>query len=609
MSDGVWRRAIKGVSLALVVLSLFWIAVLLAIGGFEIEVFGRRLTTHEPLRPLLIASFALSVLILAGGIRIRMTPLVVGLAAIVALTGLMFGTTAASGADAYGYVSQADLWTAGTLRVSQPWVADLPWPDRDWTFAPLGYRPAAHGSVGDIVPTYSPGLPMLMAAVKKIAGHCAMFLIVPLSGAVLVLATYGIGRRLGAPAAGAVGALMVATSPPVLLLLMSPMTDVPVAAAWAAAFYFLLGTSRASVIAAGISAAVAVLIRPNLVMLAAPMALWYLTRGSGDTRPFRRLADAALFSLALMPGIVLTAIINNALYGSPLRSGYGGLGGMFSRDHVLPNLANYAAWFVEAQTVALAAGFVALVVPSRQIWPRVADRRVFFVIGAVVALLWVQYLAYLVFDVWWYLRFLLASWPFIAVGFGATAIALARRHRGFAIAVTVLIAVVVVRNLSYSWDKSVFHSWQGERRYVSIGKIVRTRTPDNSVILSMQHSGSLRYYGGRVTMRYDSLERNWLDRAIALFEARGAPPFLLLEEWEVPDFKRRFGNQAVVERLSLPPVFTYRGPAEIHLWDLRSTRPPEARTEMIAETYRQLSCVPPAPWRPIVWSAPRSSTH
>ena len=96
-------------------------------------------------------------------------------------------------------MSQADLWVERDLRIEQPWVADLPWPNANWTAAPLGYRPVEYEESLAIVPTYSPGLPLLMAGAKSVFGHGALFWIVPLSGAVLVLATYGIGRRLGAP--------------------------------------------------------------------------------------------------------------------------------------------------------------------------------------------------------------------------------------------------------------------------------------------------------------------------------------------------------------------------------------------------------------------------
>ena len=88
------------------------------------------------------------------------------LAIITLILGIRFGTFVASGADSYGYVSQADLWLRHSLVVDQPLGRDAPWPDATWTLAPLGYRPGDQR--GTMVPTYSPGLPMLMAVFKAI---------------------------------------------------------------------------------------------------------------------------------------------------------------------------------------------------------------------------------------------------------------------------------------------------------------------------------------------------------------------------------------------------------------------------------------------------------
>jgi hypothetical protein len=83
------------------------------------------------------------------------------------------------------------------------------------------------------VPTYPPGLPLLMALEKTVAGACAVFWISPVAGRLLVLATYGVGRRVGTPVVGVVAAWLTATSPTVLFAIMQPMSDIPVAAAWA----------------------------------------------------------------------------------------------------------------------------------------------------------------------------------------------------------------------------------------------------------------------------------------------------------------------------------------------------------------------------------------
>ena len=161
------------------------------------------------------------------------------LAAIVISAGLAWNTRVAAGADAYGYVSQADLWLRGNLHIDQSFGASVPWPLARWTFTPLGYRPEPVGY--RIVPQYAAGLPLLMAAFKLIAGQCAIFWVVPICGGILVFATYAMGLQIGRPVVGLAAAWLVAASPTQLFMLMAPMSDVPAAAAWAVAAACVLG--------------------------------------------------------------------------------------------------------------------------------------------------------------------------------------------------------------------------------------------------------------------------------------------------------------------------------------------------------------------------------
>jgi len=187
---------------------------------------------------------AIGVLRLVYSLSTRITvPQVAGLLTIgmFVLTASM-GTRALSGADSYGYVSQADLWLRGDLKIPQPFTVEAPWPNADRAFAPLGYQPSPQDN-RVIVPTYAPGLPLLLALAKRVGGQTAMHFVVPFSTAVLVLATFGLDRRLGSDTAGLIGAYLLAASPVLVTYALVAMTDMPVAAAWAVAFYAALGRS------------------------------------------------------------------------------------------------------------------------------------------------------------------------------------------------------------------------------------------------------------------------------------------------------------------------------------------------------------------------------
>ena len=425
-----------------------------------------------------------------------------------------------------------------------------------------------------------------MAAAKLVGGQPALYAVVPIAGGLLVLATFGIGRRLASPGAGLIGAILVATSPAFLFMLVWPMTDVPVAAAWAIAFYFLLGSSRASIVGAGLAASIAILIRPNLVFLGAsdgrvvpgaPRAPpWALSPGPRASQ--RRSSTPRSSRWPSSPGIVATALINNYLYGSPMKSGYVGVEGMFSTVARAGRTSSCtSAGSPSRRPCSRFSARWRSCVPARRLWPAAPDRRVFAVIGLFVALLWAHYFAYLVFENWWYLRFLLASWPFIMVGCGALVMAVVRMRQPVASARRGARrrAARVASTCAPAIDRSAFELWQGERRYVSIGKLVGMLTEPNSVIFSMQHSGSLRYYAGRMSLRFDNLDRDWLDRAVSWLEAHGVQSYLLVEEWEEPEFKKQFAGSARLEHLDMPPIFTYDGPAKIKLFDLTRLRPRE----------------------------------
>ncbi len=595
-------------AVGLMAVGLAWVLVLLVYGGFEFTVLGTVITSNEPLRPAALAALGFGVYLWTRGLdeaarrwealawRVEERWVVMVLALFVAISGVVFGSTTAGGSDSYGYVSQADLWLAGRLDVDQPWAAEVPWPEARWTFSPLGYRPSPDANATTIVPTYAPGVPMLMAVAKLVGGQEAMFWVVPIFGMVLVWATYGIGCRLGSRPAGLVGAALVALSPPMLFMLMVPMIDVPVAATWAVACYFLLGPGLRNAVLAGLAAGVALLIRPNLPLQALAMGVWYLLRlPQGGVRV---AGHAFAFVAAMLPGVVTIAWLNDRLYGSPLASGYGALDALFSWAYIWPNLQRYPGWLIETHTMVVLAGVVALLVPLRRFWPDAPDRRAVIALALFVLANWGFYLAYLPFDDWWYLRFLLPSLPFILVGLGAVIAAVYRTGRPalvFASVGTVLALGAI--ELRKSTNDSAFDMWQ-ERRFPGVALRVADLVPNNSVVLASLHSGSLRYYGGRMTMRYEYLEPAWLDRSISWLDERGVEVYLLLEGGEVEAFRTRFAGQQALAALDGRPRLDYRaGDWTVVLYRLSASLEPAIERRFVIEpfppTLRSLPPVPP----------------
>jgi len=621
-------KALRRVLLAAACIATAWSAALVLFGGFNTRVFGIAIRSRNPDRALMIACIAVAAYFVAGGRIPRDTARRVGsaaagigrallmrpgliaavLALTLAITAFVAGTRIAGGADAYGYVSQADLWLAGELVIKQPWVAEIPWPNAEWSFSPLGYRPAEPPGQWAIVPTYSPGLPLLLAGAKLLGGQCALFAVVPLLTGLGVLVTYGIGKRLVSPWGGIIAAWLVAASPIVIGIALEPLTDVPVMTVWAISIYLLLARTggRLSPVLVGVVAGIAILIRPNLVPLSIPLGMWYMIRRQTDGDS--PLVSGTLFALGVLPAILLIAFLNNRLYGSPLSSGYGTLRDLYAWSHIVPNLRRYFAWFTFAQTPIALAGLAALFVPTRRLWASAADLRIVPILAIFVALLWGQYFAYEVYDSWGFLRFLLPSWPLIMVGLAAVLLAvseavLARRRRTIAgIALTLFVALLGVWTFSPVLRDNVLGGRQAAAVEAPLGQLVRKHTVDNSVVLVWERSGTIRYYSGRTTLRYDYLDREWLDRGVAWLRGHGVHVYAVLDPNHVEQCRRRFAGQATLAALH-HPVFLYE-PASTALYDLTTPPPPEQALILYEEDPGgRPPCDPPAEPVPMVLSA------
>jgi hypothetical protein len=179
--------------------------------------------------------------------------------------------------------------------------------------------------------------------------------------------------------------------------------------------------------------------------------------------------------------------------------------------------------------------------------------------GAFVAALTAFYCFYLPFDAWWFLRFLLSAWPFMMLGLASVLVAIARQYgRAGFVTVTWLVVVLGVYTFDVARARGAFDLWHADRAHVAAAREVQALTPENSVVLSDVHSGSLRYYGGRMTLDFPLLDGAWLDRAVTWMADRGVSTFALLEAAEAKRFKTQFAGQVTVRRLDDEPLLVNR---------------------------------------------------
>jgi hypothetical protein len=523
-------------------------AVLAVTGGVDLRKMGIPFSSRDPLRPTVVA-FVLT-LIYTGRNRVtvvtalqtladqsvKVVPWVAAaLSLYVFFLCLNLNAYVAGGSDSYGYVSQAWLWVKGSVIVDQPFARDMPWPHADTTFAPLGYRASLDG--GGIVPTYAPGLAMLMASLMYPFGQCGPFLVVPLLSGLLVWVTYKIGERVSdSRHIGLAAAVLMASSPAFVFMALWPMSDVPVAAWFCSAVLAALTPMRGRAFITGLLVGVAVLVRPNMAPMAAVFA-GYLAWQETNWRD--RLITLTAFGAGCLPSAIAVAIIHTKLYGAPWKSGYGDFNTLYAWSFLWKNVQQYVTWFSETQTPAS----LLFVVPFLVIWklpPEQRSKMAF--LGAFAAGVWLCYLFYIPFDAWWYLRFLLSSFPALLV-LTVVGWQLSLRWMGGGFRAVVLIGLVgsvAGYQISRIQDMSVLKVREGESVYYSTGRYMRRVLPKNAVILSMLHSGSLRMYGERLTLRYDWLEGPNYQRALETLVAKGYRPYLVLSEHEEAGFRKQF---------------------------------------------------------------------
>jgi hypothetical protein len=273
----------------------------------------------------------------------------------------------------------------------------------------------------------------------------------------------------------------------------------------------------------------------------------------------------------------VVAALDARWYGRPLKSGYGQLVDLYGWENLIPNLARYPRWLLDAHTpLVLFAFAVPLLFVAGKREPIELQRRAFGAMLAVFVLaLFGCYFFYQPFDAWWYLRFLLPSFPALFVLTAAGLFGFAQRFgpTGPRIA-GLLILLVSVRGVAYSADHSVFDVKEGESKYVMVGRYIERRLPEHAAFISVQHSGSIRYYSGRLTVRYDYIGPSQLDAAVDELRRHGYRPYVLLEKSEEPDFRARFAGHSSLSQLDWRPIAELKRPSEVRIYDVDARTAP-----------------------------------
>jgi hypothetical protein len=605
------RRLVFHLLLLLALLAALWALAIAATGGIAIGHGAWRFRARSSRNPFLgaVASIVAALLFLPAGrrrrelanewiglVRVidawvlavrrigpRLAPFI-GASLALAVFGLAVarGSFIAGGSDEYAYLSEAELFASGTLRVEQPIMREVTWPDSARALTPPGWTPLGDAS---IVPITAPGYPIVMAATMLVAGRHSASFILPLLAGLAVWCTYVLGRRLAGGLVGVAAAALLATSPTFLLHSLLPLSDLPGAAWWSLALVLVLYESRGAALAAGIAAGVAILTRPNFVPVAVVPGLYLLWPAVGERSLTGRATQrAVLYAAGAAPFCAAVGVLNAIWYGSPVGNGYRPFDQLYQWANFAPNAMHYATWIAQTQTpvigIALAAPWLLSERDSSPPPRSVATMCLAFIAGILGCQLLLT-----PFDNWLYLRYLLPAFPPLCVLTSVSLAALVTRlvPRARTLVLTSAILLLSGRGLWYSDRHLVFNIRNGQEPYQSVGEYVRRRLPERAVVLTMLHSGSVRYYSERLTVRWMFIPETALDRVVDQLRRQGLSPYLVLTSIEVDDFRKRFGRRSRLAALDWPPIARGNFDLPVEIFDLAAPADGPGRAPTITE--------------------------
>jgi len=536
----------------LIVASAALVLLIALTGGVDYEWGPWRVRAHVAWRPIAVLAAAL-------GLRIWLFPIGVeqaatrGFLALFVAAGATYAehhVRACGGLDSYGYVSASRLLASGKLKEDQPLAALLPFPEAARAAAPLGWVVGADGA--SRVPRYPLGLPLVMAPFHAFGpdGPLVVPILFAFAGVAII---YFAGRDAVSPLTGLFAATLVAVHPVFFDLAIQPMSDVP-ATVWLVSAVWLALIKRRWLVLAGVCAGMALLTRPALL----PAVVMLMALAALDGRRLSRIVRLATPVVLFM---LIQATFNYALYGSPFTSGYGESSDLFETSRFLGNVAAYAKWLTYVHTPAFwAAWAAALFALRRETWP--------WQLSAIAVAIVVPYFFYILYDDWEALRFILPAIVLVLIVVAAGVHALLGSWLRPAYRSVALLAVALTcAYASHTFVKRhrVFDLERLEAKYPLVGRWIAQHTPDRAVILSALHSGSIRYYGARETIRWDEMPTGTLAETVERLRGHGHATFVAIDvPSEAAPFNARFG--AELRHVQMLPAGRVR---EVNVWELR----------------------------------------
>jgi len=432
--------------------------------------------------------------------------------------------------DGSGYMNSASMLTKWrfTSDLRKPYAIENPYP---YHFEPLGLH--FNDKSKQLTSTYFVGLPLHLAFVGNFIGlNNGPYVVVIGSALLTLLITALIAIELGVRSIVAFAAAASLAICPVFVLTSTSILSDTVATLWCS-FAFLAAIkarrkNMAWALATGCAVGLAMLVRSTNVLMipAVVVALWN----------WEAIIYAAIGGI---PAIGFLLYYQASVYGSPLHSGYGDFGAMFSMQAFVPTVAFFFHYFMLLLPFALLSFCALFQAPTRQTVKDVAALAAWA--GAFV----VFYAFYSpVHQHWSNLRFVEPAFPALLVMAGMGIEDLTSRFlptpiREFAAsfsAITAAFAGFATVQLYSHYPNPKLR----DQGCVQSGQWITTQLPKDAVVLSMLYSGMIYFKSDQAIMRWDLVSRADAQGYLRDLKHSGEPVYALLDSHEVSD--PRIGN-------------------------------------------------------------------
>lgn len=432
----------------------------------------------------------------------------------------------AGGSDSSGYLNGAKLFLAGKLYAEQRSAVDIPSSEVSvFSYVPFGFAPISDEKM---VPTYPFGLSIMIALFSILVGsdlapHIVMWL--HTIGSIILIYHFALLLKLEKFWA-VIAAFLLAINPLFLSYSTQLMSDMP-SLFWCSLTIFssLRNTEKKWAVISGISAGMAVIIRPTNILIFIPLLIAF-------GRNWRGLIQCGLAGLPFAFSLLL---LNHQLYGSYITTGYGDMSQFFGSEFIPFTINAYSEYLILELTPFLVLA-IGVFVPS--IWQK-TKKEEWVILVWILAFLSFYSCYYFTHTTWWYMRFVLPIFPALILAMLMTLrmiySSIGRMRRTLII---FFLSFTISWQISVILNKYVLDNPEG-LTYFEMTNWAKENLPKDAVIFAMQDSGALFYYTDFSIVRYDSSSSEDIKKIRSAANKSEIPIYAAIHFFEFNDLKEK----------------------------------------------------------------------